>query len=499
MDVEKEMEFQSQEVFSQLSLVLKNTKTSLDSIKTTCQWLMNIFNGFGSAYATLHSDIGLGVEWITWVPETLFNEKIREVDFSEMILKYQNMRESAIIPASDVKTLNQLSLHWVERNQIRDALALPFFYNQDVNGLFLIYRQDQQPEFTIEEVQLASIISKLISRVLELQILLENTEQKIIEQDQMLRASLSMTDSLNLEEVLTAILKNALQLLPEANDAHIFLYENERLKFGAAMFQNGTVGHVWAEPREDGLTYNVARKGKMILVDNMKADPLYINSPQEWHGSIIGIPLIDKDIVVGVMTLAKLTTKKFSPKEITILNRLADQAARVIQNVNIHSLISLQAYTDPLTAIPNRRAFEWEASKLLEMSTRYEHSFSVAMLDLNGFKRINDSYGHATGDDCLRILTHCMKNAIRKTDFLARFGGDEFIILFPETANDLANQVAKKLQKRVAQCQIPIAPNKIETLTVSYGLATFPDDSNLISKLIELADNRLYASKNKSK
>ena len=134
------------------------------------------------------------MEWIIWVPETLFNEKIREVDFSEMILKYQNMRESAIIPASDVKTLNQLSLHWVERNQIRDALALPFFYNQDVNGLFLIYRQDQQSEFTIEEVQLASVISKLISRVLELQIMLENTEQKIIEQDQMLRASLSMTE-----------------------------------------------------------------------------------------------------------------------------------------------------------------------------------------------------------------------------------------------------------------------------------------------------------------
>ena len=499
MDTVNELQFQSREIFSQLSLLLKNTKSSHDLIETISQWLLTTFNGFGSAYATLHSDSGLGVEWITWVPDTLFNEKIREVDFSGMILKYQNMHESAVIPASDVKTLNQLSFVWVERNQIRDALALPFFYNQDVNGLFLIYRQDQQPEFTIEEIQTATIISKLTSRVLELQVKLENTEQKIIEQDQMLRASLSMTDSLNLEEVLTAILRNALQLLPEANDAHIFLYENECLKFGAAMFQNGTSGNVWAEPRQNGLTYNVARKGKMILVDNIKADPLFKDSPKEWHGSIIGIPLIDKDIVVGVMTLAKLTARKFSSKEITILNRLADQAARVIQNVNVHSLISLQAYTDPLTAIPNRRAFEWEASKLLEMSNRYAHSFSIAMLDLNGFKRINDSYGHATGDDCLRILTHCMRNAIRKTDFLARFGGDEFIILFPETAIDLAEQVAKKLQKRVAQCQIPIAPGKIETLTVSYGLATYPNDSNLISKLIELADNRLYAAKNKTK
>lgn len=490
------MQNETLEIFSQLSQVLKNTKSSLDSVKHSCQWLKKVFSGYGCAYATLHSDSGLGVEWIYWVPDDLFNEKIREVDFSGMILKYQNIQESTIISASEVKTLNQLSFDWVERNQIRDALALPYLYNQDVKGLFLVYRQDEQPKFTLKEIQFASVVSKLISRILELQISLENKEKQIIEQDQMLRASLSMTDSLNLEEVLTAILKNALQLLPETNDAHIFLYENECLKFGAAMFQNGTSGSVWAEPRKNGLTYNVARKGQMIVVDNMHTHPLYKNTPEEWHGSIIGIPLIDKEIVVGVMTLAKLTARQFQPKEITILNRLADQAARVIQNVSVHSLISLQAYTDPLTAIPNRRSFEWEAAKLLEFSTRYKHSFTVAMLDLNGFKRINDSYGHASGDDCLRILAHCMKNAIRKTDFLARFGGDEFIILFPETGLDLAQQVVKKLQKRVAQCQIPIAPKKIETLTISYGLATFPDDGNVIKPLIELADSRLYAAKN---
>jgi diguanylate cyclase (GGDEF)-like protein len=235
----------------------------------------------------------------------------------------------------------------------------------------------------------------------------------------------------------------------------------------------------------------------MIVVENMRDDPLYKDTPSEWQGSIIGIPLIDKNIVVGVMTLAKLTIKKFASKEITTLNHLADQAARVIQNANVHSYISLQAFTDPLTALPNRRSFDWEANKILEQSTRYEHPFTVAMLDLNGFKRINDSYGHAIGDDCLRIITHCMKSSIRKTDFIARYGGDEFIILFPETGGNLAAQVAEKLRKRVAHCQIPINPEKIESLTISYGLATFPDDGIEIKNLIELADHRLYLVKEK--
>ena len=92
-----------------------------------------------------------------------------------------------------------------------------------------------------------------------------------------------------------------------------------------------------------------------------------------------------------------------------------------------------QAFTDPLTSLPNRRSFEWEAEKIIDRALRYERIFSVAMLDLNGFKRINDSYGHATGDDSLRIITHCMKNSIRKTDFLARYGGDEFFAVLPET------------------------------------------------------------------
>jgi diguanylate cyclase (GGDEF)-like protein len=333
-----------------------------------------------------------------------------------------------------------------------------------------------------------------VANLLKWQIVTENTEQYARELDQMLRASLSMTESLNLNDVLNAILDNALELIPDVNDAHIFLYENYVLNFGAAKFCDGTTGTVWAEPRDDGLTYRVARTGKTIRVDNMSEDSLFLNMPN-WQGSIIGIPLINNEDVLGVMTLAKLEPVGFSNHETDILNRLGNQAANVIHNVRTHNVISLQAFTDSLTALPNRRSFEWEAQKILDQAQRYQRSFTVAMLDLDEFKRINDTYGHAIGDDSLRIIAHCMKNELRKTDFLARFGGDEFVILFPETTLELASQVIDNLIKRVVMCRIPVRQDQFETLTVSFGLANFPVDGDDLKTLIKLADDRLYQHK----
>jgi diguanylate cyclase (GGDEF)-like protein len=364
----------------------------------------------------------------------------------------------------------------------------------DIESLLLLYRGEEQPLFSQQELKDAALVTRLVANIIKWQLNTESKEQYSKELDQMLRASLSMTESLNLNDVLNAILDNALELIPDVNDAHIFLYENYVLNFGAAKFCDGTTGTVWAEPRQDGLTYRVARTGKTIRVDNMSEDSLFLNTPN-WQGSIIGIPLINNEDVLGVMTLAKLEPVGFSNHETDRLNRLGSQAANVIHNVRTHNVISLQAFTDSLTALPNRRSFEWEAQKILEQAQRYQRVFTVAMLDLDEFKRINDTYGHAIGDDSLRIIAHCMKNELRKTDFLARFGGDEFVILFPETTLELASQVIDNLLKRVVMCRIPVRPQQFESLSVSFGLANYPADGDDLMTLIKLADDRLYHHK----
>ncbi len=481
-----------------LILCLRELESSQQTVDTTTQWLVKNFCLFGCTYAILHSGKGRGVEWVSWSPETLFTARVHEVDFNEVALKFQRTVIPTILSQDEIKQINDETTEWAERNCIISVMILPIQFEKDINGLFLMYRADDQPQFGSADLELANQVAGLLSNLLKWQIRREESERRVSELDQMLRASLSMTESLNLEDVLNAILINTLKLLPHVNDAHIFLYENDTVHFGAALFQNGSTGKAWAEPRQNGLTYQVARSGKIILVEDMRSHPLFAGTPQSWYGSIIGIPLVINNNVLGVMTLAKLTPSGFRENEIELLQRLATQAGNVIQNVHSHAIISHQAFTDALTDLPNRRSFEWEAQKVLSHSDRYGHVFSLGMLDLNGFKRINDTYGHATGDDSLRLLAMCMRSAIRKTDFLARFGGDEFIVLFPETPGDLAREVLENLTQRVIEYQIPVRPECIETLSISYGVASYPHDGTDLMTLMKLADQNLYGVKSSS-
>ena len=473
---------------------IHKSTSSQQTIDILIHWMVDTFQLCGSAFVRIQSGKGLGAEWLSFYPDNLFSSKLHEIDFNDQALIYQRESKPFIIERSGLLSLNEVTRDWAIRQNIHSALLIPIQYKMDIESLLLLYRREEQPQFSQLEVEEAAFVTRFVANLLKWQIVTENTEQYAKELDQMLRASLSMTESLNLNDVLNAILDNALELIPDVNDAHIFFYENYVLNFGAAKFCDGTTGTVWAGPRDDGLTYRVARTGKTIRVDNMSEDSLFLNMPN-WQGSIIGIPLINNEDVLGVMILAKLEPVGFSNHETDILNRLGNQAANVIHNVRTHNVISLQAFTDSLTALPNRRSFEWEAQKILDLAQRYQRSFTVAMLDLDKFKRINDTYGHAIGDDSLRIIAHCMKNELRKTDFLARFGGDEFVILFPETTLELASQVIDNLIKRVVMCRIPVRQDQFETLTVSFGLANFPVDGDDLKTLIKLADDRLYQHK----
>jgi hypothetical protein len=201
-------------IFFHFSQTIKNTKDSIETIRILCNWLKSTLSGYACAYASLLTDTSLGLEWVAWYPEDIFTNKVHEADFSHKILEFTLITESTIYSVSQLKAFNKLTSNWIEKHQIQEALTLPFIFEQDKKGVFLVYRQLGQPKFSEKEVEFASVISKLISRILELHFKLESSEQKIIELDQMLLASLSMTDSLNQQEVLNAILKNALTLLP---------------------------------------------------------------------------------------------------------------------------------------------------------------------------------------------------------------------------------------------------------------------------------------------
>jgi diguanylate cyclase (GGDEF)-like protein len=152
------------------------------------------------------------------------------------------------------------------------------------------------------------------------------------------------------------------------------------------------------------------------------------------------------------------------------------------------------ALRDPLTGIANRRSLQMRAEYEIARHTRGRSSFAVVMLDLDGFKRLNDRFGHAAGDDLLRDVALALKRSLRAPDTVARFGGDEFCVLAPETDELGTDRLAMRIADAVNG--LSAGPND---LRATLGIAVFPDDGQTVTELLDTADQRLIASKRERK
>ena len=375
------------------------------------------------------------------------------------------------------------------------ALAKHLIYQNEVRGIGLMWDANPEREFSGELLTQLRIFLRHAATTFEHNQLIQQAQQGASELEAVRLATLYLTSSLQLDDVLNAILKSALSLLPDMLDAHIFLYDGKTLSFGAAMWADGRQGESWAEPRRDGLTYTVAESGDMVVVPDMNQHPLYAKAPSEWQGAIIGAPLRIADQVVGVMNIAFQEPRSFSESTLRLITLLADQAAIAVKNAHTHGVTQEEALTDALTHLPNRRAFDKRIAEEIRRSARYKHVFSLVMMDVDGFKRVNDSYGHNLGDQVLRELAECLRYAVRDTDFLARFGGDEFVLILPETRLRDASLIAKKLGAAVDDCQHRWPDKQGVKLSLSVGVAGYPQEATDAEALIELADKAMYGTK----
>ncbi|MEX0749440.1 MAG: GGDEF domain-containing protein [Dehalococcoidia bacterium] len=153
------------------------------------------------------------------------------------------------------------------------------------------------------------------------------------------------------------------------------------------------------------------------------------------------------------------------------------------------------AYRDAVTGLYNHRYFREQLSHELERSARYAQPLSMILMDMNNFKEINDRYGHFMGDKFLGLVGEVIDRHIRGSDVGARYGGDEFVIVLPNTTTDEAALTGNKLVTAVASCAAMTASGESVELGVSYGVASFPSDAKTAGELIQQADARLYAAK----
>ena len=154
------------------------------------------------------------------------------------------------------------------------------------------------------------------------------------------------------------------------------------------------------------------------------------------------------------------------------------------------------ATTDGLTELYNHRYFQEQMKLNVENSKRYGNEFSMIILDIDFFKKFNDTYGHQSGDAVLRQVAQTLKRSVRATDIACRYGGEEMSIILPNTGKNVAHSTAEKICERVSSNKFKLQGDKEVSVTISLGVSTYPQDGQTPSELIESADKRLYNAKN---
>jgi len=203
------------------------------------------------------------------------------------------------------------------------------------------------------------------------------------------------------------------------------------------------------------------------------------------------LPIVYRGKVLAYLNLDNLhDAQAFAEDSLRAAQFFAAPLATLLHNNQTQRLLQEAALTDPLTGLPNRRAFEKVLSKELERAVRYGHALSLAVMDLEGFKAINDSLGHAMGDQALIRVAQLLEGERRSSDHLFRWGGDEFAAIFPHTNKTEAAAVAARYVQLIESVCFDN-----HRLGVNIGLASYPEDSPSPDGLLITADQRMYQAK----
>ncbi len=247
----------------------------------------------------------------------------------------------------------------------------------------------------------------------------------------------------------------------------------------------------------EGVAGTVLKTGNSIIVNEGYRDPLFksfetSSSYEKSITNLLSVPLKIKDRVTGVINCVnKLTGEVFTEEDQHLLEALAQQAAMAVEHARLYEL----AITDGLTKLFIHRYFQARLEEELVRAKRYHTSCSLILFDIDHFKRFNDTYGHQQGDIVLMEVAKIIKQTIRDTiDIPARYGGEEFAIILPETDAKGALMVAERLRKNVEAYDFP-GQEKALKVTISLGVAAYPDHATIKSVLIKKSDLALYKCK----
>jgi diguanylate cyclase (GGDEF)-like protein len=314
----------------------------------------------------------------------------------------------------------------------------------------------------------------------------------------------ALTSSLDLDSILQTILEKMAEYFQPDTWSLLMVDEQKmELYFAIAVGQASEALKSVRLKVGEGIAGHVAKFGEKLVVPDVSADKRFAkridNLTQLQTQSIICMPLKSRLRVLGVIQLVNVDLAHFSREEEFFLQALCDYAAIAIENARAVEKIQELTITDDCTGLYNARHLYKTLEQEVYRSTRFQYEFSVLFIDLDHFKQVNDTHGHLIGSKLLAEIGYMIKAQLRLIDSAFRYGGDEFVVVLPQTGKDSALVVAR----RIRDCLRASVFCKEEGLNLnvraSMGLATFPHDAKSSHDIIRQADEMMYMVKNTSR
>jgi diguanylate cyclase (GGDEF)-like protein len=250
-------------------------------------------------------------------------------------------------------------------------------------------------------------------------------------------------------------------------------------------------------PVGQGLSGWVAQNRKPIINGNPSVEPGYLNDPTKFSTlrSALAVPLEGVAGIIGVLALYRADRDAFKTDHLRILLAVSGKMALAIENALKYQQAENSAITDYLTGLPNARSLFLQLDRELARCKRDNKTLTVMVSDMDGFKQINDRFGHLEGNRTLRLFAQALKDSCREYDYVARMGGDEFVVIAPGLAADAAGKKAEQMRALARHAGSEVCGEEI--LSLSVGRANYPDDGNDAEQLLAEADRRMYLEKQK--
>ncbi len=445
----------------------------------------------GVTLARILSDCSLGAKIVLEKEDVVKELKSGSYD---LIILDESYMEGRIENISSIRNLDSV----IPIVVIGDSVDQEMFFKSFDYKISSLLKRPFKREILIDKVKKA-----LRERELYLENLktLVQLRQRVNELKVLNEIAKSLNSSLNPKEIFNVIIKKTADLVKAEAWSVLMVDEvTGELVFEAAAGQAADKLRGARIKMGQGVAGWVAQRGIPLIVPDVTKDPRFFPGVDKQTRfktkSILCVPLKARDKVIGIVeVINKIGAENFDQDDLNIFETMVEHAAIAFQNASLYQQIETMTVIDDLTKLYNTRFCNQYLDSLFIKGKIDNSQISLIFLDVDHFKNVNDNFGHLVGSETLKVVGERIKNSIRKDDICVRFGGDEYIVILPRTAKKAAVVIAETIRQEISKKPFRTIDNKTFNLTITLGLASFPDDAGNKEELIGKADRAMYEGK----